>query len=159
MVYSYTIRRATLDDVPHLVRMGGNFIRLTKYAQVIRANIQAMETAAEFIIQHPDGVVLMLVNGDLPVGMLGLLVHPHLLSGERFAAEMFWWVEPDYRGQGGPKGGGRALLEAGEQWARENGAVAIHMIAPDDTVGRLYGWLGYEKLETCWHKQFDKETV
>ena len=34
------------------------------------------------------------------VGMLGFIIHDHFISGEKVAGEVFWWMEPEHRGDG-----------------------------------------------------------
>jgi hypothetical protein len=47
------------------------------------------------------------------------------------------------------------MVGLAEQWAKDRGAVEVHMIAPiaNPKVGRYYGTLGYEPVETTHVKR------
>lgn len=140
------IRRATDADVPRLVEMGRAFLAGTRYAGAIRENPAQMAETAAGLIASEAGELLVAERGGQVVGMIGLLLYTHPLSGDRVASELFWWVDPDHRGQG------IALLRAGERWARACGAVALQMIAPSDDVERLYERLGFVRIEAQYQR-------
>lgn len=142
-----TIREATVDDVPALVAMGQRFIRGSVYATRLRENVAQMAVAAERLIASEDGMVLVLDAVSDLVGMIGLVFFEHHLSGEATAGEVFFWVDPEYRGRG------LRLMRHAEQWARDKGATTIQMIAPTPDVGRLYERLGYAELEVSYGKE------
>jgi len=80
-------------------------------------------------------------------GMLGALCFTHPLSGEWVASEFYWWVEPHARGGIDSL----RLLKLTITWARAQGAVRLHMIAPEGSgVGRLYRRLGFVPVETAY---------
>jgi len=96
-----------------------------------------------------------IANPDRPsgrelVGMLGIIVALHPVTGRPYADELAWWVNPAHRrGRVGP-----ALLGRGEQWARQMGASMLKMVAPVDTdVGRYYRKHGYDAVETAYVKR------
>jgi GNAT superfamily N-acetyltransferase len=87
---------------------------------------------------------------DGPFGMLILVAVPNPLSGEVFAEELCWWVEPHRRGalKAGP-----ALLQHAEAWTRAKGITTLKMVAPANTeVGLFYARQGYHAVETAWAK-------
>lgn len=135
------IREAVLDDIPHLVVMGLHFIRSSDYAGHLDENPDALFDTMLRLIESEDALLLVEDTGN-PTGMLGAVLFSHPLSHQRFFSELFWWVEPEHRGNG------LALLRAAEEWAAERGASHSIMISPDDRVSRLYETLGYAKLET-----------
>lgn len=138
-------RQAVRSDIPHMTVMGVHFLRASQYASHIVENPDAMFDLLAKLIDAEDGVVF--VSGeDRPQGMIGAHLFRHPISGEIMASELFWWVEPEHRGAGLP------LLRALEAWARSRGAAKLQMIAPDDRTGRVYGALGYAKLETTFQK-------
>jgi GNAT superfamily N-acetyltransferase len=92
-----------------------------------------------------DGLLLSERNGQI-IGMLGFIIHDHFISGEKVAGEVFWWVEPEYRG------GGLRLLREMEKRARAAGCKCMHMISPDPRVDNLYRCLGYEYVEATYQK-------
>lgn len=138
-----TIRPAIAADISALVHMGERFLAASPYADVLTKNPQQMATLCQQLIDG-TGVILVLDGGSGPVGMIGLYCAPHFLSGDLSVGEVFWWVDPDQRGQG------VRLMRAAETWARERGAVAMQMVAPDDRVGALYQRLGYQPVERTY---------
>ena len=135
-----TIRLATEADVPRLVEMGLRFRSETTYSKYLAENPDRMAELARQLIAR-DGV-LVLDREGVTVGMFGYFIHSHFISGEMFAGEVFWWVEPEFRGDG------LKLIEEAKRRARLAGAKKLQMIAPNKRVARLYGRLGYEWVES-----------
>ncbi len=140
------IRAADLDDIPRLVDMGRRFIEETEYRSAIGFNHHALAALMRKLIAMGDGAIFVLTPAQTPVGMIGVHVFAHPLSGETFAAEVFWGVDPEWRGPG------KTLVTIAEDWARGKGAVKMHMISPSDKVARAYRRLGYAKLEEHYQK-------
>jgi GNAT superfamily N-acetyltransferase len=142
-----TIREAVRADIPHLVVMGLHFVRSGDYAGHLDENPDALFDTMLRLIESGDA--LLLVQGeDKPTGMIGALIFSHPLSHQTFFSELFWWVEPDHRGNG------LALLRMAEKWATARGASHSIMISPDERVSRVYETLGYSLLETHYVKEF-----
>jgi GNAT superfamily N-acetyltransferase len=138
------IRAATAADVPRLVEMGRRFRSVTGYAKILAENPEKMaELAGQLVSQ---GGLLVAERGGTLVGMLGFVVFPHFISGEQTASEAFWWVEPEYRGEG------IKLLREAEKCARNAGAEKMAMIAPNERVANLYKRLGYEFVESAYQR-------
>lgn len=139
------LRPALYGDISRLVGMGVRFISSSTYAEFIEINVQAMADTLRMLID--TGVVLVLeFEGGIIGGMIGIALFDHPISGQKFASELFWWVEPEVRG------GGVRLLHAAERWARDHGAVALHMIAPTPDVEKIYDALGYRRVEVTYQK-------
>lgn len=149
------IRPATVAEVPDLVLMGQHFLAQTPYQDVIADNPQQMQTlATQLLTCGAAGTILVAEDrGGALVGMIGLVVAPHFLSGELAAGEVFWWVEPEHRGAG------LRLLKAAEQWATDAGAVSLQMIAPDDRLGALYARRGYQLVERSYLRKLEKMEI
>jgi GNAT superfamily N-acetyltransferase len=138
------IRAATEQDIPRLVEMGQRFRAETSYSQFLSDNPGKMaELGAKLVSQ--DGVLVSQRN-DRVVGMLGMILHSHFISGERMAGEVFWYVEPAYRGEG------IKLMSETEKRARAAGAQHIQMIAPNDQVAAVYRRMGYQFVEATYQK-------
>jgi len=139
------IRHATLDDVPAIVRMGQQFIQ-TDYRHIVRENPEQMAALVTMLIEGEHGTVFVIDHEDDVVGMIGILCTTHCISGDMFAGELFWWVNPDQRGNG------VRLLRKAESWAIKRGAKTIQMIAPNEQVGHLYARMGYAPVEMSYQK-------
>lgn len=144
------IRAATEADVPVLVTMTLAFLRGSEYAAHVAENPDQKHKLMCYLLGHPDGTVLVGEAGGIVVGMIGLMVVPHLFSGELTCGEVFWYVDPAHRGSTGIR-----LLRAAERWARDRGATVLQMIAPNARVGMLYQRLGYLPLEVSYTKRLE----
>lgn len=140
------IREATTADVPRLVVMGTRFLTESAYRGRVTINPVQMADTVHMLLASPIGTVFVAERDGEVVGMIGLLCFQHPISGEATVAELFWWVEPEHRGNG------VRLLKRAEQWAREQGATHVHMVAPTPDVGALYTALGYELLESTYQR-------
>ena len=141
------IREATAEDVDRLVEMGCAFLEASAYAGRIRKNPAQMAALIEQLIGMETGAVLVAERHAEPVGMIGLIVYPHSISGDLTGAELFWWVNPEARGRTGI-----ALLRAAERWAKDRGAQQMLMIAPNKDVEQLYAALQYTPLEVTYER-------
>jgi GNAT superfamily N-acetyltransferase len=140
-----TVRPATLDDVAAIVTMAGAFVEQTDYSRHLTISPSHVASLAEALIQDGAGAVLVAESGGSVIGMLALKAFEHPMSGQRIATEFVWWVDPAHRGSAGVR-----LLKAGERWAREAGATALQMVAPNARVGAFYEAVGYQSVETSY---------
>jgi GNAT superfamily N-acetyltransferase len=138
------IRRATLGDVPRLVDMGVRFLGSSAYAATLTSNPEQMARVASCLIGDARGLVLVSEAAGRLTGMFGMMIFPHVLSGELVAGELFWWVEPEARGAG------LRLLRQAEAWALSQGVRRVQMVAPTPALSRVYARLGYAAIETTF---------
>lgn len=141
------IREATPADRPRLVEMSQHFLDSTPYGKLLRPAPGCIEQIVDLVFEHGQSWVAE-VNGAI-VGMLGVLVLPHPVTGEDYVDEVAWWVEPEHRrGTVGPR-----LLTHMERWAVLQGLHMVKMVAPAGTdVGAFYERDGYLALETAYVK-------
>lgn len=101
-------------------------------------------------LQEDLGVIFALFDGDEIRGALGGLLSADLYSGERYSQELFWWIEPEFRGSG------LWLYRQFEAWARDRGCAEIRMINLADSMSEqldtVYRRLGFELIEKHWGK-------
>ena len=147
-----TIRAATVDDVPAVVRMGLRFRQDTVYRSRVAENQTQMTALAHRLVDDEAGLLLVVDRNGAVVGMIGAMAFPHHISGQPTVGELFFWVEPEHRGCG------VRLLKRAEQWARDRGATSMQMIAPTPDVERLYQRLGYTALEVTYEKPLQQES-
>ncbi|MGH9505231.1 MAG: GNAT family N-acetyltransferase [Terriglobales bacterium] len=141
-VLATTIRLAIDADIPRLVEMGQRFRAESRYAKFLADNPERMAHLGRQLLAC-DGLLAMERDGEI-IGMLGFILHDHFISGEKVAGEVFWWVEPEHRGDG------LKLLDETKRRAKAAGAKCLHMIAPSERVSRLYKILGYEWVEATY---------
>lgn len=140
------IRRAVEGDIPRLIEMGQRFVEETPYRDLIAIDPDRLSATVRYVLASENGVVLVSGSDASITGMIALTAYDHPYSGERTAFELVWWVEPEARGDG------VRLLRAAEEWAREQGAKHMQMVAPNAKVGRLYSRLGYAPVETSYQR-------
>jgi GNAT superfamily N-acetyltransferase len=83
------------------------------------------------------------------IGMLGLIVAPNILTGQHYADEIAWWVDPEHR----KSRAAHRLLCAAENWARQKGLSVLKMVAPAGSeIGTFYERRGYVLVESAYQK-------
>lgn len=138
----------TKEDISKVAHMAYEFTKESKHVKV-----DPDRPAESYwpLIQKGIGAMLMLEEGNEVVGGLGCIKYPDMHSGELFAVETFWYVLPEYRGKG------VLLLEAYEQWAKDNGCLKCAMIHMVDSMPavleRFYRIRGYELIEKHYVKE------
>lgn len=142
-----TIREATLADLPTLVAMGREFLQSVYPRRFADAPAQ-LEAFGQAMLTSDGQRLLLAAEQDAQVvGMMGLVVYPHPMSGDVIAAELFWWVSPTHRGSAGAR-----LLRQAETWAKNKGAAVLQMVAPSDAVASFYERIGFDRVETVYHR-------
>ena len=93
------IREAVVTDVIPLVHQGAIFWQLSPFADKIGYNPNAVQNLLLQMIE--DHFLIVATEGDEIVGFLGMLLGPVLFNPEYTqAVEVFFYVQPAYRGKG-----------------------------------------------------------
>lgn len=147
------LRSALAADRDRVVALALHFHRETPYGSLL--TVDPDRIGAQFDLALDRGVVLVAESDCICgraelVGFLALVAHQHMLSGEIYAEELGWFVEPAYRtGTVGPR-----LLRRAEEWARLHACRFLKMAAPTGTdVGDFYARQGYQSVETAYLKR------
>lgn len=140
------IRLATVDDVNGLVEMGLRFVRETGYAKYLTENPEQLRALLPSLIRLDDALLMVCERDGIVNGVIGALMFTHPLSAEPIVSELFWWVNPEARGDG------VRLLRSMETWATTKGAKRVQMIAPTDKVEIFYQRMGYERVEAMYQR-------
>ena len=144
------VRKATLADVPAIVRMSACFYATTSYCQWADFSESTVEQLAESLAR--DHVMLVAEHEGEVVGMVGLYVAPFMFNADKRAAyEVVWWVDPIAR----DTGAGKALLASIEPACREAGCDAIQMVHLNNSppqAATLYERAGYGHTESSYTK-------
>jgi hypothetical protein len=143
-----TIREAVPTDVASAVGMVTRFLSSPPYNSLIEFDEMALVNSMSALIGGSDSVVFVAELDGRMVGVLGLRTYVHPVSGHTVCGEIFWWVDPAFRGMTGLR-----LLKVGEAWATERGARTLFMIAPTDDIEKLYSALKYKKVEVSYKKE------
>lgn len=140
------VRLATVDDVDAVVELGLEFLETSTYRQLGAGDPDTIARLLCTVLDH--GAVFLATVDEAVVGMIAVLMVPHIFSGETFCDEVAWFVKPAHRGRAGI-----LLLQAAERWAVQNHAKLVKMVAPEGTtVGDLYRRKGYTVIETAFVK-------
>lgn len=106
--------------------------------------VAAVERSLEGSIEHPAEDSALMVAEDEAGGRLGFIrleTRPDHFTGERLG----YVSEVAVAGGGGGRGVGRALMEAGEAWARDRGyrLLTLDVFAGNERARSFYRRLGY----------------
>lgn len=142
------IKAASPADIHAVAVMAKNFEDHTAHVKV-----DPDYTAKVYLnmIAKGIGVVFALLNkeGEI-VGGIGGLKGPDLHFPRTVAVETFWFILPEYRGEG------LKLLRRFEEWAVENKCDAVAMIhlvdSQPEILERIYERRGYELIEKHYVK-------
>lgn len=144
------IRLATDNDMGDVVSMAINFLNTKPYGDLF-VEPRPDRLASVFELCRNLGVVLVAHDDERFAGFIAAVCPAHPFTGQRYADEVAWWVEPEYRsGLTGPK-----LLRSLEDWARQNGCDLVKMVAPNGAIS-VTGYLervGYAPVETAYTKR------
>jgi len=143
---SVQTRIAVAEDLESLVTIGLRFARESVYAQRMPITEAGVRGLVQWVLAH--GVIWLSVKDDHPVAVFGMTILPHMLTGQLYAAEVFWWSNPEERGHG------LRLFYTAQAWAKAQGVTMMQLVAPTPDAEQLYARLGYTKIEAVYTKDF-----
>lgn len=146
-----TVRFAEIRDVVPIMDMALQFHKNTSYGALFKLDEDLTAKAVIDLITGTQGEVILAEDDGRVVGMIGLILHDHWLSGDKVAAELFWWC--DVPGQGV----GTKLRLAAEIWAHAAGCTKITMIVPSGAVAlwKNLDQAGYRTVEETMMKDLN----
>lgn len=132
------MREATVDDIPHVLRLTCALVRAINGPQEVIPSHAA--TSILRLIQQPTGVVFVTDRGFIAGEVAQTIINP-----QPVAIEHGWYAE-DLTGI--------SLLRMFEMWASENGCESVKISTPplDKKMTRLLRRFGYQPAETAWFK-------
>lgn len=149
------IRPATVDDRDAVTTLALRFHASSPYARLLKVDAVLVGVLFDLALEQGTVIVGELESYDgaalrALVGFIALVALEHTVSGDRYAEEVAWWVEPAHRvGLLGPR-----LLRRAEGWAVTHGCAFLKMAAPAGTdVGAFYERQGYAAIETAYMKR------
>jgi GNAT superfamily N-acetyltransferase len=106
-------------------------------------------------VTNPNFFGLVAEDNNKLVGMLGIILAPHLFNNKVIVAEeIAWWVEPEHR-----KGVGEDMLRIAEAALKKKGVKHFSMkyltnknMSPE-IMKKLYGRKGYKETEIVMMKE------
>ena len=150
-----TIRQAHRLDREELVRLAVHFATTVEPYRTLFDGLDAPNQCGLVIdllfnLEERAAIFVAVDADDVPYAGLAICENINLITGESFADEITWWVEPSQRNgfRVGPK-----LLGCAQNWAHGRGLRSIKMVAPiPSTVGTFYERAGYRAIEVSYLK-------
>lgn len=148
-----TLRLATLDDVPELISLAEKLIKDSPI-EALHYNIGKIRQSLEkFIISDQrDHLCLISHDNGKVVGVLCAYAFTPIFSLERLAAEVLWYLEPDYR-----KGRrGLEMMKGYEYWAKLVGCRSVQygwMNSSPESMKKIYALTGVKLAEEVYYKE------
>ncbi len=145
-----TLKLATMEDLDRVVKLVEVFVKTSPYKNEEFDTEKVRQTVRTLLTDKNKGIVILYMNGEVPVGILGGFLTEWVFNRKQIAAELFWWVDPQFRSRKS-----LALREAFEFWAKRVGATAIQMsnLGGDEKVARYLERSGYDLFENAHLKR------
>ncbi len=146
------IRRATLDDIPEIARLGRKFHEQAGWSDIFEYD--EADCTASLTNMMAFGGFICVVAGEPIHGMAaGLCVPVYFNQSHLSGEELFWWVGDD-----APQMTGIRLLDALESAAKALGCQSWQMKSlaklGGDRMAKLYQRRGYRASESTFIKRF-----
>ena len=148
------VRTATAEDLPQYIALARMFHAASPMHNVIPFDDEGYSQFYLQAIEMPTvGVWLAEIDEEV-VGIAGALLYPMYFSPNTLVAqELWWWLTPKSRGSGA----GAKMFKQIEDWAKDNGAAAVFMIALEDSRAKkmehLYARAGFRPMERTFIKE------
>lgn len=144
------IRDATPADIAALMALGEGFHAAHGY-EGADVDWDRMPGLLRYLIDDPDGLVLVLERDGAIVGALIGMAHRPLFGRRRQASELGFWIAPDARGAETLR-----MIPRFEAWARDRDCAVITLSGFCDEraekIARAYGRYGFAARETTYSK-------
>lgn len=147
------LKIALYEDMPDMLRMSLLFKDNSPYRDFPLEEDKLEEFIRSIMQMSPDkGIMLLSIVDGKPIGMIAGLAVEFIFSSEKHAAELVWWVDPEYRGDKG-----RELQEAFISWSKEVGCkylqMAMEMGEDAEKMTKIYTKQGFKLMEQSWIKE------
>lgn len=147
------VRRAEPADLPSCLDLTARFHAASPISDVAPFDRDGMAVTLKEMLVNPRAGVWLAVQDDLPVGIAGALLYPlYFNPAHEVVQELFWWLNPEARGSGA----GEKLFQSVQDWAKDNGASVIFMVALDDDrvdkMDKFYRRAGFNPMERTYMK-------
>lgn len=148
------IRQAKISDLPRLQIMGAKFFKVSGLDRWFTYKPSCFSRICANFMENDQAVLLVAEREIGAVAMAAALAYPCWFDDDHLTAqELFWWVEPDFRG-----GRMSGQLHRGlEDWARGRGCLTMEMGAMEaskpEALAALYERKGYGAKEAIFCKR------
>lgn len=142
------LKIATPEDFDTVYTMCKKFIEQTVYNEYMNEDVFKTIVQSFLTDTSNERVGILAFEDDKPIGMIGGAIAYFIFGGVKYATEVAWWVEPEYR----KSGIGKELIEAFEYWANQVGCKFVSMSALDKELPKFYEKLDYSFAEVSYIK-------
>jgi hypothetical protein len=146
------IRLATANDEEAILAMAQEFISFSPYADFASTTDDELRATIKWCMSN--ATIFVAENGGTLIGMLVAVIAPMWYAPTALvASEMAWWINTEHRrGTAAIR-----LVQAFENWARENGAIAVCMsnlqVDNANAVCGMLNRMGYNRTEQTHTKR------
>lgn len=143
------IRTATQSDIPRLVELGAVMHAESPRFRDFTYQPQRVADMVAWLLDSPQGMVLVAEHADGIVGGLMAIAMPHYACDLIQASDLAFFVHPDYRGGTAALRLVRGYLD----WARGIGAepsIGLNTGVDPERTGQLLAALGAQQTGTIW---------
>lgn len=150
-----TLKIATFSDLPDILSMAHKFAQASTYAGMTVDDGKVTKLIDMMLSEGPKvSIILLAIEDDKPVGMIGARATEPLYFKEKVAAELVWWVEPEHRRSNHAK----ELIDAYEYWAKNVSKCDYTQMSLLETdqinlIDRIYRRRGYRTTERSYVKE------
>lgn len=140
-----SLRIGTIEDLPLFRKFAASFVKyLPEQRPVDQDKIERI--MEDFLTDKESKIVLFYEDK----GFIAGFATEYLLGTARQAADLGWWVEPEFRSEGI----GKQLLEAFEYWAKNvQNCTVVQMVSLTPEVAEFYKENGYVETERAHIKE------
>ena len=148
------VRKATEADLPKYIELAKAFHTASPMHGAIDFDPDGYSRFYLSSINQDSIGIWLAEIGDKIVGICGALAYPLYFNPSALVVqELWWWLTPNARGSGA----GTKMFQQIEQWAKEQNATALFMIALEDEraqkMERLYARAGFKPMERTFIKE------
>ncbi len=148
------IRQAKISDLPRLQIMGAKFFKVSGLDKWFSFKPRSFSQLCTRLMENDQAVILVAEREIGAIAMAAALAYPCWFNEDHLTAqELFWWVEPEFRG-----GQVSGQLHRGlEDWARSRRCLTMEMGALEasrpEALAALYKRKGYGAKESIFCKR------
>ena len=151
----YNVRYLHENDFEAIYEMGKRFVDKHVHLKNIGWDRGSIGNLFSLCLSADKIVFLVLECNDRPVGMMGVIITPHMFNNSLLTAEEFvWWIDYEHRGKIG-----MTFLKTMEEHLKEKGVEKVYFKFLEEEVfhprvmERMYRRNGYTKIETTMGKE------
>jgi GNAT superfamily N-acetyltransferase len=145
------LRALRVEDRAEVERMVRGLLAETIHGRVHGRNPDAiMGHFDRFVNDNEIYHAIIADCAGCPVGIIGVVMVPNMVSGEPMGAGVIWWADRHVR----HARVGLKLLHAAEIWVQAHGAKLMQFGSWHERRDEFYARLGYQPMERVWQKTF-----